>query len=391
MRLLCVHPNYELYGSDRSFAHTVAALGLAWPDAKVEVRLPKDGPITTLSPFDKTPPTIQPMWILRRRNLVSGLTIHLWSNVKTLFAALRDMNASDLSYVNTVISFNYILMARFSRRPVIIHVREIPNGLEMKVFRRLLIWSKATLMFNSRATEAAFTLPRSIRTHVIYNGFADPGTPKAADWDGRRPLKILVMGRINHWKGQETVISAIGLLSAEERRRIEVRVVGGTFNNQDDFRARLENQIKEMSLGDIVRIEPFEDNPAPSFAGTDIVVVPSRLPEPFGRVAIEAMAFGKPVVATAHGGLLEIVKDGVTGRLFSPSDAAALANVLREFLEDPAQVARLGACGRDYFEKFFTQQASDEAFLAAMRREMTTFGVATAPSFSPQSVPEKVS
>jgi glycosyltransferase involved in cell wall biosynthesis len=70
--------------------------------------------------------------------------------------------------------------------------------------------------------------------------------------------------------------------------------------------------------------------------------VPSLEPEPFGRVAIEAMSFGKPVIAAAHGGLLDIVADGATGRLFAPGDANALEAAMHDLMDAPAR-ARMGA------------------------------------------------
>jgi glycosyltransferase involved in cell wall biosynthesis len=76
-------------------------------------------------------------------------------------------------------------------------------------------------------------------------------------------------------------------------------------------------------------------------------VVPSVWPEPFGLVAAEAMAAGKPVVASAVGGLAELVQDGVTGIHVPPGDAPALRNALERIVADAPLRARLGAAGRE--------------------------------------------
>jgi glycosyltransferase involved in cell wall biosynthesis len=76
-------------------------------------------------------------------------------------------------------------------------------------------------------------------------------------------------------------------------------------------------------------------------------VVPSVWPEPFGLVAAEAMAAGKPVVASAVGGLAELVQDGVTGIHVPPGDASALRNALERIVADAPLRARLGAAGRE--------------------------------------------
>ena len=82
------------------------------------------------------------------------------------------------------------------------------------------------------------------------------------------------------------------------------------------------------------------------FAAFDIFVLPSILPEPFGLVVIEAMAAGKPVVATAPGGPSETVVDGETGYLVPPSDASAIARALEELLADPQKRMSMGEAGR---------------------------------------------
>ena len=82
------------------------------------------------------------------------------------------------------------------------------------------------------------------------------------------------------------------------------------------------------------------------YQGADIAVVPSLWREPFGLVAVEAMAAGLPVVASDTGGLSDIVRPGQTGLLVPPGDAAALAAALETLLDDAALRARMGAAGR---------------------------------------------
>jgi glycosyltransferase involved in cell wall biosynthesis len=84
----------------------------------------------------------------------------------------------------------------------------------------------------------------------------------------------------------------------------------------------------------------------PLLAGAAVVAVPSRR-EGFGLVAAEAMAHGKPVVASAVGGLLDLVVDGETGLLVPPGDVEALRAALERLLGDPELRRRLGAAGRD--------------------------------------------
>jgi glycosyltransferase involved in cell wall biosynthesis len=109
-----------------------------------------------------------------------------------------------------------------------------------------------------------------------------------------------------------------------------------------------------------IHVEPFRADIHEFFNNCDIVVVPSRFAEPFGRMAIEAMACGKTVVAAAHGGLTEIVEDDFNGRLFTPGDAAALAEVLSQLIDSPDARRRLAAkASSDAADRFSSKAHCD--------------------------------
>ena len=95
-----------------------------------------------------------------------------------------------------------------------------------------------------------------------------------------------------------------------------------------------------------------------------IVCVPSRR-EGYGLAAREAMAYGRPVVASAVGGLRDAIEDGVDGLLVPPRDPAALRAALERLLGDPALRSRLGAAARGTAQARFSPEAATEALLAA--------------------------
>ena len=99
-------------------------------------------------------------------------------------------------------------------------------------------------------------------------------------------------------------------------------------------------------VGVIVAEEVPHEDVLRAWAQSTVAVVPSVWPEPFGMVALEAMAAGRPVVASAVGGLADLVVDGVTGILVPPQDPAALRSAIRRLLADPGLRARMGAEGR---------------------------------------------
>jgi glycosyltransferase involved in cell wall biosynthesis len=100
------------------------------------------------------------------------------------------------------------------------------------------------------------------------------------------------------------------------------------------------------------------------YARAAVVCAPSRR-EGYGVVVREAMAWGRPVIATAVGGLADAVEDGVTGVLVPPDDRGALREAIVGLLADPDLRARLGAAGRAKAQREFSRDASVDALLRA--------------------------
>ena len=139
---------------------------------------------------------------------------------------------------------------------------------------------------------------------------------------------VMLPGRLTRWKGQSVFIKAIKQL---ERKDFQCLIVGSD-QGRYDYRQELVNQINGYGLSDVIHvIDHCEDMPA-AYMLTDIVVSASTEPEAFGRVAVEAQALGRPVIATDHGGACETVLDGKTGWLTPPGDVEALASIIEQVL-----------------------------------------------------------
>jgi glycosyltransferase involved in cell wall biosynthesis len=365
MRICCVHQGHELYGSDRSFVETVKALRAAYPKATIEVVLPMTGPIVEPLRSVGAAVVVEPLWVLRRRNLARLATLGLATFPFAVLRAARRIRANDFVYINTSVVADYIVAARWSPGRAILHIHEIAEGPVRRALRLLAHWSRARVIFNSEATRKAFAPGPQLRTAVVYNGIAGPAAPEPLSYFGTRPLRLLMLGRISRIKGQEVLIEALARLPTEIRDRLEVKIVGNAYMDEDR-EAALVRLVQDSGLAGHVTLLPFQADPAPLYRWADVVAVPSRLPESLGRVAIEAMAYGRPALVSGIGGLTEVVEDGVTGWVVPPGRADLLADKLRTIVEHPADWSSYPTQARARYERLFTEAAATRAITATV-------------------------
>jgi glycosyltransferase involved in cell wall biosynthesis len=159
--------------------------------------------------------------------------------------------------------------------------------------------------------------------------------------------RLAIVGRLIPIKGHGDLLAALERAALPE---LSLEVAG-----DGPLREELEAEVAGRRLGDTVR---FLGRVAPAdavFERAALVVVPSH-GEGFGMVALEAMERGRAVIASAVGGLPEIVEDGVTGLLVPAHDPDALAAAIRELATDPARCAAMGAAGRERALTAFSQE-----------------------------------
>ena len=162
-----------------------------------------------------------------------------------------------------------------------------------------------------------------------------------------------IVGNIKPWKGQEVVVRAMAKLR-DEFPDVVCLLIGDTSPDDMQYRVSVTALIGELGLSGRVLITGFKQDIANYVNALEMQIHASILPEPFGRVLLEAMALEKPVIASGDGAVPEILVDGVTGYLFPPNDSDALAARLRTLLGDPAAVAAMGRAGRARLEAEFS-------------------------------------
>mgnify|MGYP001283833029 CR=1 FL=1 len=252
--------------------------------------------------------------------------------------------------------------ARRARVPAVWHVRVIrpyPAGLD-----RLWFASFDRIVTNSESTKARFSsFPGAARKLVtVYNAVdTDLFHPAPADTTFRASLgayeeKTILAGtagRFTWEKGMIHFVEAANIIGGDGATNIRFAAAGDGV-----LREKCETALKSNNFVFPGRV-PVQD--LPSFMNAlDILVLPS-IEESFGRVLIEAMACGKPVVASNVGGIPEIVEHEKTGLLVPHSDPAALAVAIKKLAEDPAMRVSMGTAGRERVLRRFSLKEHTKA------------------------------
>ena len=171
---------------------------------------------------------------------------------------------------------------------------------------------------------------------------------------------IAVLGRVSGWKGQDVLVRALALAPLRERGVIGL-LAGDAWPGAPQRLEQVLALAAQLGVADRLVTPGFIDDVATVYGAADLIAVPSALPDPLPGAAIEAAAAGCAVIASAHGGLPEIIRDGETGRLVAPGDPAALAAVAAELLDDPRESERLGwHAARDVRGRFASARLTEK-------------------------------
>jgi len=168
---------------------------------------------------------------------------------------------------------------------------------------------------------------------------------------------VLYVGRFDQRKGIETLVRAISRSQLKDSGKLRLIIGGGSRPGQSDGieRDRIEGIVEELGMSEFTHF-PGRLSPEvlPNYFGAaDVCVVPSHY-EPFGLVAIEAMACGTPVIASDVGGLQFTVKTEETGLLVPPKNVEAFANAIDRVLLNPDWQQQLGQAARRHIEEKFS-------------------------------------
>ena len=198
-----------------------------------------------------------------------------------------------------------------------------------------------------RGVDLAQFNPDKIKTEDI--------TATRKSWGAHDSETVLLLpGRLTAWKGQGVAIKALSHLQNSHVRL----VIMGDAQGRNAYVETLKSLATQHGVEARCTFENHTSNMPLMLAASDIVLSTSIEPEAFGRVAVEAQAIGKPIIASAHGGSLETVLDGQTGLLITPNDSHALAKAI-DSVTAPAEPNVFGANLSDYDPHFARNHISE--------------------------------
>jgi glycosyltransferase involved in cell wall biosynthesis len=227
-----------------------------------------------------------------------------------------------------------------SRRSLIYHLHDIVSSDHFSATNHRIIITLANrsslIIANSQASRDAFIQAGGCADciHVVYNGFRPENYIQAAERDRlRQQLNLsnrFVVGnfsRLSPWKGQHVLIEALSQCPTN----VCALLVGDALFGEDDYVAKLHQLAKTLGLEDRVQFLGFRHDIPQLMAACDLVAHTSTVPEPFGRVIVEAMLCGTPVIASAAGGAQELLENGRTGWLCPSGDVHSLAELINYY------------------------------------------------------------
>lgn len=180
--------------------------------------------------------------------------------------------------------------------------------------------------------------------------------------------QILLAGRVTRIKGHLMIVEAARRLAATGRRDFQI-LFAGDHQGRTGYAAEVQAAIDAAGLGDAVKLVGHCDDMPAAYLLADLAILPTNVPESFGRAAVEPQAMGRTVIASNHGGVTETVLDGVTGWLAPVEDPQAWAEALARAIDlGPAKRLEMGEVGRKRARQLYSADAMCAQTLAAYER-----------------------
>ena len=372
MNILVLNNTSDLYGGSKILSIVVKILAEA--DHKVIVVLSETGPLVDELAGLNVEVRIIRLGILRRKYFSVPGVLNRLTVTKKAWKALNllvDENGTDVVYSNTTGVFIGAFLARKRKLKHIWHVHEIitkPKTFTKALGFLLRKYSDEIIVVSEAVKQHWKKYVKGKELTKIYNGIDtlpfENAKATLKEELGLPPGTVLItmIGRVNHWKGQDYFIDiAKDVLKLHPEAKFVI--AGDAYKGNEHLVGQLAAKIKADKLENAVCYIGYRTDVPNLLASTDIFVLPSILPDPFPTVILEAMASGKPVVATNHGGAKEMVINEQTGLLIPFDNAHTAAAQISTLLSDAAKIKEMGLKGRERIREHYSLNAFKDAIL----------------------------
>ena len=319
---------------------------------------PREGPMVERVRADGLAVRVLPLRRTYRLDEAAGLARVLRTERVTLLDAHTLFVGTQLTRIAALLARvplveHVHIEERFSGRPAVAAAQRL-------LARATAAVPAATIAVSGRARASAIAngaVPG--RVVVVHNGVAvGPAVPPPPG----QALRLVCAARLAHVKGQDVLIEALALAGPG----IEVGFAGADLEQGGAYRARLEARAAELGVAGSVRFLGHRNDLPALLDAADALVLPSR-DEGLPLVALEALARARAVVATAVGGLPELITNDFTGLLCAPGSPESLALALRRLRDEPGLRTRLGEAGHARVAEGFALEQMQARTLAVYR------------------------
>ncbi len=269
------------------------------------------------------------------------------------------------------------LAGALARRPVVWCLHDILTAEHFSPLNRTLVVAlanrlSALVIANSQATADAFRAGGGrAPVRVVHNGLDPAPFEKVTPAEvaslrrelglGDAPV-VSVFSRLSPWKGQHVLLEALPQLPD-----VHALFVGEALFGETAYADKLKERVEALRLSSRVHFLGFRSDVPALMKLSDIVLHTSTAPEPFGRVIVEGMLAGRPVVAARAGGALEIIGHDEGGVLVEPGNAQTLQAALEHLLSQPEEAEALAEAGRRRAAAHFSLRAMVDSVKACLR------------------------
>lgn len=374
-RVLWISHSSGLFGAEKVLAEGISAL----KDLGHEVilSLPNHGPLEAWCENDADQIVIMPTpwWMRNYRSSVRVLMPLVGRLLRSSYGFVRLIKKykPDVVITNTITIPSGALASWLTGKRHVWYIHEFGwEDHKLRFFfgewlshRLISVWSQRIIV-NSRATKAKYgNLIPAKKIGLLYYAVTPDGhtfnSIKRTVFTSETPMRVIMVGLISENKGQMEAIRAIEFLVREKGFHIRLTLLGAIKNK---YSLLVSTYLEEKELNKIVDIVPFSKEPWSIMAGHDVSLNCSVC-EAFGRITVESMKMGIPVIASNTGANPELISPGKTGLLYEQGNVKSLADNLAWFYSNPEMIWSIGHnafiwAGKRFHMKRFARELEQE-------------------------------